>query len=204
MNKFEEYIGSQFGNPRGLIGKLCCLIMNIINKAMYRTVISNINVESRNEILDIGYGNGYLIKQLFEKTKANIHGIDISEDMLKAASDRNKNGINEGKIHLSLGDCCNLNFSDGTFDIVTSINTIYFWPDVEKGLKEIKRVLKSGGIFYNAVYSKEWLKKLSYTQKGFQFFEKEDYIELGKRAGFSKVLIEEIVNGKSYFIKYYN
>ena len=32
MSKFTEYIGSQFGNPRGVIGKVCCILMNIINK----------------------------------------------------------------------------------------------------------------------------------------------------------------------------
>lgn len=53
-----------------------------------------------------------------------------------------------------------------------------------------------------AVYSQEWLKRMSYTKKGFKFFSKEDYISDGKKAGFSKVIIEEIVNGKSYLIKY--
>lgn len=36
MGNFSEYIGSQFGNPRGIIGKCCCLIMNMINRAMYK------------------------------------------------------------------------------------------------------------------------------------------------------------------------
>ena len=39
MSKFTEYIGSQFGNPRGFVGKVCCLIMNIINKAMYKNTV---------------------------------------------------------------------------------------------------------------------------------------------------------------------
>ena len=40
MSKFSEYIGSQFGNPRGLIGKICCIGMNIINKPMYRNTVA--------------------------------------------------------------------------------------------------------------------------------------------------------------------
>ena len=42
MGKFTEYIGSQFANPRGVIGKCCCLIMNSINKAMYKNIVKNI------------------------------------------------------------------------------------------------------------------------------------------------------------------
>jgi hypothetical protein len=63
-------------------------------------------------------------------------------------------------------------------------------------------VLKDRGIFVNAVYAQEWMKKLSYTKQGFQFFSKEDYISDGKKAGFSDVTIEEMVSGKSYLIKY--
>ena len=110
--------------------------------------------------------------------------------------------VEQGRVVLSLGDCCNLDFQTEMFDAVTSVNTIYFWSDTVKGLTEIRRVLKNRGIFVSAVYSQEWLKKLSYTKKGFKFFSKEDYILDGKKAGFSEVIIEEIVNGKSYIIKY--
>ena len=30
MSKFTEYIGSQFGNPHGFVGRICCVIMNVI------------------------------------------------------------------------------------------------------------------------------------------------------------------------------
>jgi hypothetical protein len=49
---------------------------------------------------------------------------------------------------------------------------------------------------------KEYLKRVSYTKKGFKFFSKEDYISDGKKTGFSDVVIEEIIKGKSYLIKY--
>lgn len=88
------------------------------------------------------------------------------------------------------------------FDAITTVNTIYFWNDTTKGLEEIYRTLKKDGTFNNAVYSRAFLKKLSYTKKGFKFFEKEDYISLGKKAGFSKIFIKEIINGKSYIISY--
>jgi ubiquinone/menaquinone biosynthesis C-methylase UbiE len=85
---------------------------------------------------------------------------------------------------------------------VTSINTIYFWPDTIKGLSEIRRVLKEDGIFVNAVYTQEWLKRVSYTKKGFKFFSKKDYVSDGKKAGFSDVIIEEVVKGKNFIILY--
>lgn len=202
MKRFTEYIGAQFGNPRGIIGKLCCLIMNTINKPMYKAITSYTIANNNAKILDIGFGNGYLVKQLYRKTGAAIYGIDISNDMLKNAVKKNKKAVKNKKVNLSIGNCCELNFQDNMFDIVTSVNTIYFWDDTLNGLSEICRSLKEGGVFYNAVYTKEWLQKLAYTKKGFQFFETTDYVNLGKRAGFSKVSIKAITTGKSYLIRY--
>jgi ubiquinone/menaquinone biosynthesis C-methylase UbiE len=176
--------------------------MNIINKKLYVKVSDTVKENSCSNILDIGFGNGYLEKRLTKQTKAVIKGIDISEDMIKSATKRNKKAVEQGRVSLSLGDCCNLEFQEETFDVVTSVNTIYFWSDTINGLSEIKRVLKDNGIFVSAVYSQEWLKRVSYTKKGFKFFSKCDYISDGKKAGFSDVIIEEIIKGKSYLIKY--
>lgn len=83
MGKFSEYIGSQFGNPRGFIGKVCCLLMNTINRGMYSSISSCINQNEDSTILDIGYGNGYLINKMYKKTHATIYGVDVSDDMKK-------------------------------------------------------------------------------------------------------------------------
>jgi phosphoribosylamine-glycine ligase len=40
--KVTEYIGSQFGNPRGLAGKICCVIMNMFNKKLYGKVADTV------------------------------------------------------------------------------------------------------------------------------------------------------------------
>jgi ubiquinone/menaquinone biosynthesis C-methylase UbiE len=176
--------------------------MNIVNKKMYWKVSDTVLKYSGSKILDVGVGNGYLEKMLSRKSNVVVTGIDISEDMIKNATQKNHAAVQQGRVVLALGDCCDLQFPDGMFDAVTSINTIYFWSDTIKGLSEIRRVLKEDGIFVNAVYSQEWLKRVSYTKKGFKFFSKEDYISDGKKAGFSDVVIEEIVNGKIYLLKY--
>lgn len=202
MSKFTEYIGSQFGNPRGIVGKICCVIMNVINNAMYKNTVALMDVRPGEKVLDIGYGNGYLLQLLYKKTKADLYGIDISQDMMDQATRRNATAASNGHLHLQVGDCCALPFENETFAAVSSINTIYFWSDTVKGLSEIHRVLKSGAAFYNVVYTKEWLDKLSYTKKGFKKFEPEQLKDLGRLAGFEKVQIKNIVKGKSFVAVY--
>ena len=202
MSKFTEYISSQFGNPHGTIGRFCCVLMNVLNKALYKKTISLMKIESGDKILDIGYGNGFLLKLLYKKQKVDMYGIDISEDMQVRALKMNKMALSEKHLHLQMGDCCSLEFEDETFSFVTSINTVYFWDDTVKGLSEIRRVLKKGKSFYNVVYTKEWLDTLSYTQKGFKKFLPEQLIELGNQAGFEKIEVQEIVKGRSFIVIY--
>lgn len=202
MRKFTEYIGEQFGNPHGFVGKVCCVIMNIINKAMYKKTVSLLKISDNDNVLDIGYGNGYLLKCIYRKAKANLYGIDISEDMKILAGKRNKKAMRDGNLHLEIGDCCNLKYPEKYFDAVTSINTVYFWTDPVKGLSEICRTLREASSFYNVVYTKEWLDKLSYTEKGFKKYEPEQLIEFGKQAGFADIEVMEILKGKSFVVIY--
>lgn len=202
MSKFTEYIGSQFGNPRGFTGKICCIIMNVINKTMYRNTVALMNAGTDDKILDIGYGNGYLLQLLYRKTGACLYGIDISEDMKLQAEKRNEAAKEDGKLFLSVGDCCSLEYEDEMFSGVSSVNTVYFWSDTVKGLSEIRRVLKKGKSFYNVVYTKEWLDTLSYTKKGFKKFSPEELSELGRQAGFENTEVKDIVKGKSFVVIY--
>lgn len=202
MSKFTEYIGKQFGNPQGMIGTICCVIMNVMNQKMYRKIVSTTKIYPGEEILDIGYGNGYLLKKLHKKYNVNMYGIDISEDMKHKAIRKNKKALSENHLHLKVGDCCDLQFQDNLFSAVTSVNTIYFWNDTVKGLSEIRRVLKPGKSFYNVVYTKEFLDQLSYTKTGFQKFDKNKLIEAGIKAGFQHIEVQEIVPKKSFMVIY--
>lgn len=202
MSKFTEYIGEQFGNPHGFVGKVCCVIMNVINKAMYRKTISLLEVKAEDNVLDIGYGNGYLLQCIYKKANVNLYGIDISDDMKAQACGKNKRALVEGKLFLEIGDCCDLNYEENYFQAITSINTVYFWSDVVKGLSEIYRTLKDGASFFNVLYTREWLDKLSYTEKGFKKYDANQLVEFGRQAGFEKIIVKDIVKGKSFVVIY--
>ena len=202
LSKFTEYIGSQFGNPHGFIGKICCIIMNTINNAMYKNTVAMLKVDNGDKILDIGYGNGFLLQKIYKKCPVDLYGIDISDDMLAQATRRNNQAMKNGQLFLQVGDCCNLPYNDNMFSSVSSINTIYFWSDTVKGLSEIRRVLKPGKSFFNVMYTKEWLDKLSYTKNGFKKFEVEELIKLGAKVGFKKIEVKDIVKGKSFVVIY--
>lgn len=156
MNRFTKYVSSQFKNPRGFGGVIISIIQNVLNRAMYNDAATIVSLKHDDRVLDIGYGNGYLLQILYKKQVVDLYGIDISDDAKKMATKKNKKAFRDNHLHLSVGDCCSLPYEESTFDAVTSINTIYFWNDTVKGLSEIRRTLKNGKSFYNIVYTKEY------------------------------------------------
>jgi ubiquinone/menaquinone biosynthesis C-methylase UbiE len=202
MSKIGDYFASQCGNPRGVIGKIMTWAMNRANHVMYKGIVDELKISPETKILDVGFGNGYLEKLIMQKSKCSITGIDISEDMVKKAAEANHKFVASGYMRFQLGDCCDLSFKDKSFDVVTTMNTIYFWSNTAKGMAEISRVLKDGGIFYNAVISKENLDKYFYTKNGFKKFSKDEYIELGKKAGFRRIRIKKLGNNYGLLIIY--
>jgi ubiquinone/menaquinone biosynthesis C-methylase UbiE len=200
MSKLGEYLSNQCGNPHGLIGRIMTWAMNRANNVLYEGIVNELEIRDNLRILDVGFGNGYLEALIMKKGQCYLEGIDISEDMVKKATSLNRNYVEAGRMKFRLGNCCAMEDKDESFDVVTTINTIYFWEDTRKGMSEIYRVLKSGGVFYNAVITKETLDSIFYTQSGFQKFTNEEYIELGRDAGFANVEIKPLGRGYGLLI----
>ncbi len=95
-----------------------------------------------NKLLDVGCGTGYLLNLLSDKKEAEYHGLDLSEGMLKQARAKNIRGTT-----LVKGRSDELPYEDNYFDVVTCIQSFHHYPDSDKAMQEVYRVLKPGGIY---------------------------------------------------------
>ncbi|MDR3264112.1 MAG: class I SAM-dependent methyltransferase [Clostridiales bacterium] len=197
MSNFKRYWARQFGKPTGLGGKIAAFIMNRVNVPMYKAVQKC--APKSGKLLDIGFGNGELLKRLTKATEARLFGADISADMVAFAKKRNKKAVASGRVILSDGSADAIPFAE-QFDFVYTVNTVYFWSDLNAGLLAIKDKLKDGGIFLNVVYTKEWLEKLSYTRYGFAKYTSGELKLAAENCGFTAEVIM-ISQNKSYMIK---
>lgn len=104
-------------------------------------------IKEGDRILDVGCGNGRLLSFLNCRVSGILQyiGIDQSEELIKIAK---KNYL---EADFRVADIFNLPFQAGEFDIVAGIAFLHHIPSQElrvKCLKEIYRVLKSGGILF--------------------------------------------------------
>jgi len=105
-------------------------------------------------ILDVATGTGDFAIQALSLNPEKIIGVDISEGMLGIGVKKIKRKNLTEKIELQRADSENLPFSENKFDAVTVAFGVRNFENLEKGLYEIHRVLKPGGMVVVLEFSK--------------------------------------------------
>jgi ubiquinone/menaquinone biosynthesis C-methylase UbiE len=77
--------------------------------------------------------------------KGKVFGIDHSTDMVAYSKKVTKKLIDQNRVQIVAGSVEKMGFPNDYFNLVTAIETYYFWSSFRDALKEIKRVLKPGG-----------------------------------------------------------
>jgi ubiquinone/menaquinone biosynthesis C-methylase UbiE len=108
--------------------------------------LSYVTIEPSSVILDVGCGGGKTVSRLTQRApKGKVYGLDYSPDMVAYSKKLNQKLIAENRAEIVEGKVEQMNFPDGFFDLVTAIETYYFWSNFPAALAEINRVLKLSG-----------------------------------------------------------
>jgi ubiquinone/menaquinone biosynthesis C-methylase UbiE len=108
--------------------------------------LTHAHIDKAFAILDVGCGGGRTISKLAAiATEGMIYGIDYSKGSVAAARHHNAGLIKAGLVEIRQASVSQLPFPDKKFDLVTAVETHYYWPDLVRDMKEIRRVLKPGG-----------------------------------------------------------
>ena len=144
-------IYSQFGEPRGVLGRVAGYIMATRPSNIERNdwALSLLEIGAADRILEIGFGPGIAAGKAAVQA-AEVVGIDRSALMVHQAAKRNKELIDNGKLKLELGSVETLGAELGSFDKIYSVNVVQFWEEPVQVFRKLRNMLRPGGIIVTA------------------------------------------------------
>lgn len=147
----EERRITREGNPakpQGEAGGLMLARMNDSHAAVTEWGLSHVSPAPAADVLDIGCGGGATLKRLATRVpQGHVTGLDYSEVSVACSHSFNKDAIENGHMDVIQGSVEALPFSDNSFELITTVESFYFWPQPQENLREVHRVLKAGGTF---------------------------------------------------------
>jgi arsenite methyltransferase len=140
-------------------------------------------------VLDVGCGSGWATRLMAGKAQSGrVVGIDIADEMVALARDTSAEFSN---VEFRFCSAEKLPFKDGEFSHAFSMESLYYYADVLVALKEIKRVLRPGGLFVTVIDlyeenqpSHQWVEQLKVPV---HLLSIQEYRSLFERAGFINV-----------------
>ena len=172
-----------------------------LSRRLYNKVALKIEKFKNEFILDLGCGTGFFL-EILKDYKSKLYGADISPMMIKYAQQRVGNSV-----ELKVANCENLPWEDSAFDIIVCILSFHHYPNPDKSLDEMKRVLKKNGhitiaeMWYPAPlrYLTNLYMKSSFNRTGdVKVYSKYEWMNMLNTAGFVNIDIEK--SNSSFFI----
>lgn len=143
----KEQVAQMFDTISGKYDGLNRVISFGIDVKWRKKVLKLVAAKNPDTILDIATGTGDLAILMAQTGAKEITGADISEGMMEVGRKKVADKNLSSRVKLVYGDSENLPFEDNYFDAITVAFGIRNFETLEKGLADILRVLKPGGIF---------------------------------------------------------
>ena len=181
-----RFFFSQCARPEGFLGRVMLRFMNFGHAPLTNWGLSLVEIHDGWTMLDIGCGGGATLKRLLKRSKgARVYGIDISAESVAKAKRVNAEVLDK-QVFVTQGSAEKLPYEDNQFDLVTAVETVYFWPNLPNCLKEVKRVMKPGGRFAIMVEVLESDSVWTDVVEGMTAYSPEQLKEMLDGAGFVK------------------
>ena len=192
---FAGFVAYQVRKPSSTFGRVMTSVMNESHSKMTDWGLQHVAIEKQFTILDVGCGGGRTIrKHAAAASEGMIYGVDYATGSVEASRAENRDAIAKGRVEIERASVSQLPFPDKKFDLVSAIETIYYWPDPVKDLQEILRVLKPGGrviVICETYVGGRWSTVKGPAMKliGARNFSVDEYRQLLTSAGYIEVQI---------------
>jgi SAM-dependent methyltransferase len=142
----EWYVIGQCRKPTGWLGRVMVRTMNRSHSNLTSWGLEHVQVGKHDAVLDVGCGGGQTVHRLAHMADlGKVHGVDYAEASVAASQAFNRAAVESGRVEIQRAAVSHLPFPNEVFNLVTAVETHYYWPDLPGDMREIYRVLKPGG-----------------------------------------------------------
>lgn len=186
------------------MGRLILWQMNAHHSKLTDCGLAHVFIDKHYTVLDVGCGGGRTVSKLATTAvEGKVYGIDFSDESVAASKRTNVRFIDEGRVEIRHGSVSQLPFPEDIFDLVTAVETHFWWPNLAADMREIFRVLKHGGmlmvvaeVYKGASTKVSKLAERVAAKTGMKLLSVDEHSELFANAGYSDVRVfEERVKG---------
>lgn len=136
----------QVRKPGRWVGRPFLWMMNLSHSPLTTWGLQHVAIGRDFVILDVGCGGGATVSRLAATAPdGRVCGVDYADGSVAVSRRKNAALIAAGRVDIRKAAVSELPFDPGTFDLVTAVETHYYWPDLAASMREIRRVLKPGG-----------------------------------------------------------
>jgi len=151
----KDQIRSMFDNISGKYDRLNQVLSLGIERIWKIKLVKAIKESGARDILDIATGTADIaVLQAERIPESQIIGMDLSPKMIEFAKKKVKKKNLDSQIFLEVGDSEKMKYTSDSFDAVSISFGVRNFENLEKGIKEIHRVLRKGGKIFVLEFSK--------------------------------------------------
>lgn len=160
----KTIIAQQLRKPSGFLGFLTGKALAKQNMFTYQAIEKYLDLPEITRAFEIGYGPGAGIRYFNDKYGIKIDGVDFSQSMYKAATRKNRVGIENDAINLRWDDFLTMENTGTKYDCVYFANVTYFWNDLRQPFAKIRDMLNERGKLAFYMTNISFLERFPVTQ----------------------------------------
>ena len=160
-------------------------MLDRLGRGMNIAALEALDVQAGERVLEVGFGGGDLLGRLLEAGAGEVVGADASSAMVVHAR---RSYSRAARLRLIEASVTVLPLADRSVEKACSVNSLYFWPNLDAAAWELARVIRPGGMLALCFQTAQSVRDWPGHRFGFHAWEEEEIASAVEAAGFSELV----------------